>query len=267
MLKRNVVFSVCLTLALLLSGCGFAAPQPTATPLPPAATFTPPPSPTATLAPTNTPLPTATSTPDAKATKAAIATAAADDAIKTIEGVFKKYNLSTAEGKFGEMIDEPMELSASTYGERNYDLLSDIPYKDFAFYTEITWKSTSGLAGCGLAFRTEDLKMRKDYYTFNTLRLSGAPAWDVEWSANGKFKTNAMGKIKFNNTINVENGDSNAYLLVVRGKNVTVYANGEKLGQTEINQRLDGGTFMALVFQESGETSCAFENSWVWNYE
>ena len=267
MFKRNVVFSVCLTFALLLSSCGFAAPQPTVTPLPPTATPTLLPSPTATLAPTNTPLPTATSTPDAKATKAAIATAAADDAIKTIEGVFKKYNLSIDEGKFGETIDERIELSASTYGENRFNMLADITYTDFAFYTEITWKSTSGLAGCGLAFRSEDVKLRKDFYTFNTMRLSGAPAWDVEWAVNGKFKTNATGKIKYNNNINAQNGDSNAYLMVVRGKNITVYANGEKLGQAEITQRLDGGTLMALLWQESGETSCTFENSWVWKYE
>jgi hypothetical protein len=269
MLKRNSLFPVFLILALLASGCSAILPQPTATPLPATATLTPQPTFTATIEPTSTPQPTSTptATPDAKATKGAIATATAVAAIKTIDGILKQYDLSTSEGQLGEMFGEPLTLSASTYGARHYFVMSEIPYADFALYTEISWASSSGLAGCALTFRMEDLALAKDSYSFNTLRLSGAPAWDVEWSADGRFKTNATGKIMYNKIINVDNGDSNAYLLIVRGKNITVYANGQKLGQGEIAQRLDGGAIAAIVFQESGETTCTFRNSWVWKYK
>jgi hypothetical protein len=268
MQARTYYLSLVLILAFMLTGCALSAPEPTATPVPPTFTPVPPtetPIPTATA--TNTPTLTPTSTPDAKATQAAVATAAAAESIAKIDSILKEYDLSTDEGQFGEYITKPAKITAVTYDAMIFDPLSTGSYTDFAFYTEIAWTSTSGLAGCGVIFRSEDTKLEKDFYRFNTLRLSGAPAWDVEYYADGDFKSNATGKVKFSNTINVGNGDNNAYLLVVKDKTLTVYANGKKLSQVDITQRVDGGPFLVFTFQESGETTCTFTNSWVWKYK
>ena len=172
MKARRFCMFVSLILVLLLSGCSLAAPEPTATPIPPTATPVPPtetPIPTATS--TSTPLPTATATPDAKATKAAIATAEAEEATAKIEEILKDYDLSTSEGEFGEVMAEPLKISAVTYDAMIYDLLSKGSYTDFAFYTEITWTSTSGLAGCCITFRSEDTKLEQDFFRLRTQPL------------------------------------------------------------------------------------------------
>lgn len=264
-----------LLLANLLAGCGLLpASQPTAT-QPPPPTNTP--QPTATDRPTNTPEPTATNTPipptdtpvptptvDRAATEAAQMTEAAAAAETLISADLAKFDIPLRDGQLVYLQDKEVSLSMTSYGEMVTEEMENSYADDFILYTEITWESKSGLAGCGIVFRSEDDIVRGDQYRFFTMRLSGAPLWDIEWWTDGLF-TYGWG-VQSTSSIDVDQSAANEYLLVATGSQVAVYANGNRIGSINDNRR-DHGNFGYFGFHESGETTCSFENTWVWQVE
>lgn len=136
-------------------------------------------------------------------------------------------------------------------------------YADFVFHVDVTWESSSGLAGCGVIFRSEDDLGDGLQYQFKTLRLDGAPLWIVQLYEFGRAIANSTGDAKINSAIDQDNGATNSYLFVAEDGLVGIYANGTRLSNVFINSR-DEGRFAFFTFQESGETTCTFENIWIW---
>ena len=278
---------VCLVLfTSLLSGCTFGSdpqalaataaaqteaaasptPIPTNTPLPtdtPTPTLTPTQTPTET--PTSTPTETATATPDAKATAAAKSTAEAEAMLAKVQPVLELYNLSTSEGKLGWVQKEEVELFIDTYGTMVWDELtpSNVSFSDFVLNIDITWSSKMGFAGCGLIILSEKDLRNGEQYQFETLRLSGAPAWDLIFLKYGEVQFNAS-DVRFNNAINLKDDSTNNYVLIVKDKLLTIYANGTRLSNVDVTKR-SSGTFGVMGFQNSGETTCTFSNGWIWD--
>lgn len=259
------------TLALVTSACRPMA-QPTAsagkeagptatlpatkTPVLPTAT----PEPTA----TNTPKPTATSTPDKAATAAAYATATADAIIGEIDKELQKYDLSTDEGQLG-FIHDPVSIKVNTYAEEKY--VTDYPamvFKNFALHADVTWTSKTGLAGCYFIFRSEPDNFEKGkQYRVYMMRLQGLPLWDVEYYAFGQFQRNIAGRVHDTGYLDSEQGSTNKMTLIVQDSKIATYANGERLG-IFTDSKLTEGAIAFATFQESGETTCTYENIWVW---
>lgn len=259
-------------LAIMFAGCALIpAAQPTAT-QPPAATNTP--QPTATDKPTNTPEPTATNTPipptdtpvptptiDKAATEAAKATEAAAAAQAVISADLAKFDVALSDGQLIYLQANPVKIRLDSYGQLTHSEIEDSQAADFILYTEITWESKSGLAGCGIIFRSEDNLQEGDQYQLFMMRLSGAPLWDIEWWTDGLF-TYGWG-LQSSSYIDVDPGATNQYLLVATGKQVSVYANGNRIGGINDNRRGDG-IFAFYGYHESGETTCTFDNTWIW---
>jgi hypothetical protein len=266
-------------LCLAILACNFSAatPEPTNTfALPtntpvPLLTDTPTPEPTETLtsSPTETPIPTQTPSPtiDLPATAAYESTQEAKSIFGEINQVLERIDYSTDEGHLSWSEIDPWPISSSTYGTSIYEPIDEgEEYQTYIMHYDVTWESTSGLAGCGLIFHSEENLGSGKQYRFYAYRFSGLPYWTVElWNANWP-PTSAMGRGRLNSAINQENGSTNSFTLVVKDQIMTVYANNVRLSNVPISS-LSKGRIAFFVFQESGETTCSFDNAWLWSLE
>ena len=225
---------------------------PTATPLPPTST------------PTATPLPpTATPRPDLTATAAAKATQTAAPVVAMIEAELKQYDLSTSDGYLGWMNDSATVRVDSYMEDKRQTTHPDLRVADFVFHTDLTWETSTGLAGCGLVLRSEaDLDRGKQYRVY-FMRILNLPLWDIEYYKHGAFQRNVTGEVLSDGAINTEQGSTNTITVVAQGNKLAVYVNGDRLG-VFTDKALGEGILGYMAFQESGETTCTFTNSWLW---
>ena len=225
------------------------------------------PAPTETRIPTDTPLPTNTPkpTPDKKATQSALATEVAQNALDQVNSDLEKIGLSVGKGSIGWVQDEPYTIEMTTFGDSFYsEFAEDLVVSDFIIKSEITWES-DGLVYCGIQFRSEANYVEGSHYRFQTMRFSGLPAWDIELWDKGDFQKNITGKVRFSDALNIENGSTNTYIVSVEGNEFTVYINDVRQGTFyDYSNSTDSGRFAWLAFQESGPSSCSFDNSWIW---
>jgi hypothetical protein len=239
----------------------------------PSATDTPAPTdtpdPTDTPAPTDTPLPTETPTleptvtHDLPATFAAESTQNAEKAFEEIKKELEVYGIQANEGQLAWLGLKAVTLSVNTYGEWYAEFIDpDLVVQDFIFQTDVTWESTGGLATCGLIFRAEEDLDRGAYYEFASIRLSGLPMWFVHRFDYNTVQDDMTAKYPFSSAINQKQGSMNKYAVIARGNSFTFYANGDRLG-TVFNSKLPDGRIAYTINQESGETTCVFENSWL----
>jgi hypothetical protein len=254
-MKRFSYFAL-LTLILLTACSSIPGLGATATPSPePTLTFTP--------APTETPTPVPTATRDVIATIEAQKTQAAGDVLTELD----KLKLDTdIEYRNGELIwlgDEAEGVELSGPDGRYTPIDEKLTSSNFILKSDVTWQAT-GIIVCGVIFRSEpDLREGKQYQ-FLFLRYSGLPAWAVEFHDFGYFK-NSPTSVKYSSAVNQKNGSTNQVVLVAQDEKFTIYINGVRQGRFFDNskQRMDGN-FAFLGYQDSGEGSCKFENSWIW---
>ncbi len=257
-----------ITLAFVAVSCGSTAPQPAAEPVP-----TDTPFPTSTSAPTSTPVPTDmptpvptstfTPTPNATATAQALATATAEANAALVRPDLEKIGLSTEGGYLG-WVHDPLTIKVDTYLEEKPE--SDYPEfsaADFVLQTDVTWNTASGLAGCALIIRSEaDAKQGKSYRVY-MMRLQNRPLWDIEYYNHGKWQSTLTEDVLDAPALNFTQDSTNRMTVVAQGDKLTVYANGDKMGSV-IDKRLTEGRVYFMAWQESGETTCTFSNSWLW---
>ncbi len=271
-----------LIFSFLLSACNLApkAPEPTATAVPtdtstpePTATFTATALPTATSTPTatatatQTPTATATSTPDRTATAAVKATATTQALMELVSPDLEKYNISLESGRVLWADSDPVSIEVDKYGQSIYYPL-DIPeFTNFLLQTEIQWDSTSGLAGCGILFRSEKDFEMGEQYAFLLMRLQGMPLWEIEYWNYGQFQyvVTVDGHSQTTGNIRDTKNSTNRIALLADGDKFTMYINGEKLSTAQNDKRAKGLTAL-MAYQESGKSSCIFSNSWMWAF-
>jgi hypothetical protein len=278
MSHRPTIFLASLGLVALLIaslGCGLAAVQPTPTPTP-----TVPPTQTATLLPTSTqtvtpsplpsetPTPTSTHTPSptpqlTKTAEARVSKTALAMAVRVASDL-EPLGITLDQGRPGWFQTEQIEIDM--YDPNSYYVQSVDPSllaTNFIFSSEITWESSGGLAGCGLIFRVNGDLIRGEQYHFLTIRLSGFPGWDIERWKDGDWQSTLNGRAMTSKAIDQGQGSTNKIVLVANGGIFTVYANGERLGRV-LGPNLKEGKLGFIGFQDSGTSTCIFDNSWIW---
>lgn len=268
------LLSLVLVLALAGLACSLSAPDPTPTArptdtaVPPSDTPEPTATDTAEPTATNTPEPTATETLTPSPTIDLAATAAFEETeavgalLGTIDQTLSQYGYSVSEGSLGFAGTEPIALSVVSFGTIVFEPIAEArEFSNFAISMDITWDSTSGLAGCGLIFRSEPDLVGGAQYMFRTLRLSGLPAWTVEQWDFGQFQSTL--RTEPNDAIDLDSGSTNNFVIIADGNTLTIYANGERLTGLTISQ-LTTGRMAVLTWQESGETTCLYDNYWIW---
>ena len=280
-LKRSF-FSICtiLLIACMIAGCG-AINQPVATSTPENTSTSPPPSATFTLVPSNTPLPTDTPiptdtatpeptdtpTPDLQATQSSMETQQADLIIADIKSQLEEFGFPTESGYLGWAQVEPESIPLATFGDYFYSPFAEhLVATDFVLRTNITWE-TEGLVMCGLMFRSEPNFETGAQYSFIYLRISGLPAWAIEYYDNGEF-VSTISDIKFSSAIDMTNGATNNLILAAEGNKFTLYINNERIGSFfDWSEMRSDGKFAFQALQEKGPSTCTFSNTWVWILE
>lgn len=264
-MKKPMLIS--LLLVLLASGCQpgtsdldeaattvaqtLAAVPPTETPLP-----------TDTPLPTSTPTAIPTSTPDHDATS----TAVASSILAEISGVLDEAEVSyTAGSLLWQQTDEvTIGMTGPQAAGNVRELDEDVTAGNFIFKSDVTWNAT-GILICGAIFRSEANITRGDHYEFYYYRLSGLPAYFIDAYADGVWKY-TVSDTRFSSDLDVGNGEANQFMLVAVENKFIVYINGVRQGRFFDNSKHRGeGTFGFLAWQQSGEGSCSFENSWIWS--
>jgi hypothetical protein len=245
------------TPTITLTSTSTSTPAPTNTPTPvpsdtPTATFTP--------APTNTP------TPDLAATEAFKATEIADVILAEVKADLEKVKVDPATGRLGWVQTEAEAIKMDTAWESLYTpFAEDLVASDFVIKTDITWEASGGMMTCGFIFRSEANFETGSQYLFQYLRLSGLPAWDIEYWKNGDPINNVIGELKFADAIKMDNGATNKFIMIVEGNKFTLHINGRRIGSFyDWSSYRAEGRFAFFGSEEAGESSCTFENTWIW---
>lgn len=263
-IKRKYQVAIIGLIILLLAVGAGCAPAPT--PVPPTETL----SPTNTQVPTNTLAPTSTETPsptpDLQATANAQSTSVAADQLASIKTELDLVGYPTT-GSLVWYQTKPVSISPSV-NQKDFNELIDknLIASDFIFKTDITWSATS-LVFCGFNFRADTNIDSGKHYEFLFMRFSGLPAWDIEYHDAGEFVKNVTDKIRFSDQIVIDNNATNKFILVAKGNVFTVYINDIRQGDFyDFGNSLTKGTFAFMALQDSGSSTCKFDNSWIWAY-
>lgn len=267
------IATVVIVLLLFQLACGISSPKPTAT-LPPAntatlvpledtpeLTATKTPEPTATKA-----LPTATATPNKTAIAAAKATSDVQEVVDLIADDLEDVGVSADQGRLGFYLPDEVKVSTNSYGGYALRTIGEEPFANFVLQTDVVWNSKSGLAGCLLSFRSEEDVIDGEQYRFYLMRLVNAPMWDFEYWDHGKWQSTMTGDVQFSDSIDDSQDGNNTLTFVVNGNDIIPYINGDE--HKSVNSRELSEGFVSLgVFQESGETTCTYSNTWLWVLE
>jgi len=216
--KSRSVIGLLILAALLVSACGgrtivqadatLAPPTATQTAVPPTATHTAIPPTSTPVPPTATPEPT--STPDVTATAMAQATQTAAPLIAMIDAELKKYDLSTDEGYLGWWDDSTVIKVDGYMEEKPQAIFPDVSAADFVLHADVTWETSTGLAGCAFYVRSEaDLKRGKHYRIY-MMRLGGVPLWDIEYYKNGQPQKVVTGEPLTDKALDSDQGSTKA---------------------------------------------------------
>lgn len=245
--------------AILLGACripGLA--QPTSTPLPTntqAPTFTP--------LPTDTPTQVPTATPDKAATAAANATQAASAILSDLDKQLGDTDIPYKTGHLAWEQTRPLTIGMSGPDQKLLEIDDKLTAENFILKSDVEWEATGALL-CGAVFRSEpDLEKGKQYQ-FKFLRFSGLPAWTIEVYEFGQYQ-NSPTKAKFSDALDLGNGRTNQFILVVQDDHFTVYLNKMRQGTYyDFSKQRGDGSFAFWAYQQSGRGSCEFKKSWVW---
>jgi hypothetical protein len=222
--------------------------------------------PTNTPEPTFTPLPTDTPTPLPTATMdvGATATAQASTVLSELSGLVGD-EIPYKDGSLAWQQTEPItiEMSGPQATDNFREIDKSLTAGNFIFKSDVTWDAT-GIIICGAIVRSEPNLDKGKQYQFYFYRLSGLPAYFIDVYEFGDWKNSITGT-KFASDLDVNNKATNQFVLVAENEKLTVYINGVRQGRYYDNskQRTEGA-FAFLAWQQSGEGSCKFENSWVW---
>ncbi|KAF0106065.1 MAG: hypothetical protein FD146_2823 [Anaerolineaceae bacterium] len=216
--------------------------------------------------PTAPPPPTAipSPTPDAAATRSAQATQTAAVRENEIKAILAQYNIPTDAGHLLWDQDQPIAITLTGPDAEFKPFATDIRASDFVIQTDVTW-DTNSWPICGIWFRSDSNFDAGAQYQFLFLRLSGLPAWAIEYHKYDRWVFTVTGEVKYSDALDLNDGATNQFLIVADDNEFTVYINGIRQGRYfDDSRKLSEGYFAFSGMQDSNETTCTFDNTWIW---
>jgi hypothetical protein len=192
-----------------------------------------------------------------------LATAEMDGNLALIAPKLEKLGFDLESGRLIHFSQSKVSLSVDSYMADDHKMILEKPIQDFIMQADVSWKSSSGLAGCGIVFRAEEDLERGANYQYLMMRLSGAPAWDIQHYNYGQYQYSLLPFTQFTPAIDDRQNAINTITLIVRGDTFKSIINTTKGNDARDNGLTEGGIAL-LAWQESGETTCTFNNVWIW---
>ena len=197
------------------------------------------------------------------------AAAATTEALAPIQAELSKLGLDPNVGRLG-WTHEPVTIVAEGYLQYDYankNLLTVA--EDFVMAADITWNTRFGTTGCGYVVRSDG-----DEEAFNQYLIIATRG------ANGHvgFITQRAGEIIQEESFDIyangldplfewQNDTTNRLVVIGRGNQFLIYSNGTLIGEINAISGFVKGFNAFVALNESGDTTCRFENAWLWLLE
>jgi hypothetical protein len=191
--------------------------------------------------------------------------AATATALAPITTELAGYGVSPSEGEFG-FVHPPIVLDAE--GLRGYSYANEniaTLVRDFVLSTTITWNTRFGDAGCGLVLRTDGNDEAVNQYVLVMTRAANGHVYFAPMVGGEVLEPEIVDMYArgIDPAFTSANDTTNRLAVVARGATFTVFTNGTQVGQLE-NSRYDRGFVAMTALNNSGQTHCEFDNTWLW---
>lgn len=204
-----------------------------------------------------------------EATDIAIAATVTEDALAPIRAELPNYGIDPAEGKIG-WIHPPLTIQTEGFLQYDYggEFLSTVT-GDFVLAADITWNTRFGSTGCGYVIRSDGNEEAFDQYLVIATRGATGHVGFVIMQ-DGEVLDDEITDI-FANGIDPlfewQNDTTNRMVVVGRGNTFTIYTNGTKIGEVTPSVFYPRGFIAFVALNESGDTTCHYDNAWLWMLE
>jgi hypothetical protein len=209
----------------------------------------------------------ATATTIARATSDTGSAAATATAMAPFLAELPVFGVDPTQGHMA-WIHPPVTIQASgylsyTYANKN---IADVA-QDFVLASDITWNTRFGTAGCGYVLRSDgDQDGNYDQYIALVIR-GGAGELFFTIMQDGEVIRNEITDININGldpSFQWQNDTTNRFAVVARGNTFSFYSNGVHVGDVTPSIAYDRGFVAFVGLNESGTTTCHYENAYLW---
>lgn len=207
-----------------------------------------------------------------EATLVAVATtdtgaqSATQEALAPIRAELPTYGIDPNQGALG-WIQPPITVQTEGYLQYDYggDFLSTVA-RDFVLAADITWNTRFGSTACGYVIRSDgDEEAFNQYLVLATRGAQGHVGFAI--MQEGEIKDDEVTDIYANGIdplFEWQNDTTNRMTVVGQGNTFTIYTNGTKIGEVTPSVAFDRGFTAFTALNESGDTTCYFDNAWLW---
>lgn len=140
-------------------------------------------------------------------------------------------------------------------GVSRYAVASNVTFSNVVVGATIDWPFTERLNGCGLVVRDAG---DEDTYVVGFIDSNGGVALSQR-------EGDAFTETVFRDDIDLPTNSSYHILLIAIDDEVRLFVEGEYVGSIE-SINADGGIGQAVINYDPGDTTCQFDNLWVWSW-
>ena len=168
-------------------------------------------------------------------------------------------------------IHPPVTLQVQGYMTYDYaNVRAATVAQDFVLASDITWNTQFGTTGCGFVLRSDgDQEENYDQYiALITRASSGEMLFTI--MQDGEVKQNEIttrNVTRLDPNFQWQNDTTNRFAVVARGNTFSFYTNGAYLGDITPSVAFDRGFVFFVGLNESGTTTCQYDNSFLWLIE
>jgi len=184
-----------------------------------------------------------------------------------IQAELAGYGVDPAAGQLA-WIHPSVTIQAEGYLQYDYaNMFAATVAEDFVMSADITWNTRFGTTGCGFVLRTDGREDEQfnQYLVIATRGASGRVGFII--MENGTVKDDEITDIYANGIdplFEWENDTTNRLTVVARGNTFTIFTNGTNIGEVTPSVQYERGFVAFVALNESGDTTCHFDNAWLW---
>ena len=202
----------------------------------------------------------------AVATEVSLEQAATATAVAPIEAELLSYGIDPAAGQLG-WVHPPVTIHVEDYLGFDYaNQFLETVAADFVVAADITWNTQYGSTGCGFVVRSDgNEEAFNQYLIIATRGAEGHVGFIV--MRDGEVIVDESEDIYANGIdplFEWQNDTTNRLVVIGRGDTFTIYTNGTMIDEITNEGGPDKGFVALVALNESGYTTCNYDNTWLW---